>query len=49
MADAGSGVPPPPGCRTFPVKFDMPEKPEEEADVGWEFLPSTMVKLSFLE
>ena len=39
MAEAGSGVPT--GCRC--------EKPDEDAEVGLLFLPSTMVKLSDLE
>lgn len=44
MADAGSGVPV--GCLCAP---DIAEKPEEDAEVGLLFLPSTIVKLSDLE
>ena len=47
MADAGSGVPD--GCRWLPIWLDIPEKDEDEADVGPLFLPSTIVKLSDLE
>lgn len=46
MAEAGSGVPL--GCRWVPVGYDRAEKPDDEADVGLLFLPST-VKLSDLE
>lgn len=40
MAEAGSGV---------PIAWRCVENPEEDADVGLLFLPSTIVKLSDLE
>lgn len=33
----------------MPVGYERAEKPDEEADVGLLFLPSTIVKLSDLE
>lgn len=47
MAEAGSGVPD--TFRCAPVGYDRAEKPEDDADVGLLFLPSTIVKLSDLE